>query len=102
MAAAEAVFEESLFQALKCYQFGECFRPKELIRSTVVLKREANFFTRIGKSLIFQLLPFVFDSRHGSTDSFILVVSPLKMRDQINNLWPPGSNCWKIKEVIIL
>ena len=24
------------------------------------------------------------------------------MRDQTNNLWPPGGNCWKIKEVIIL
>ena len=63
--------------SLECYQFGECFRLKEVIRSTVVLKKEAIFFTCFGKSLIFQLLPFVFDSRHGSTDSFILVVSPL-------------------------
>ena len=45
----------------------------------MILKKDANFFfTCFGKSLIFQFLPFaVFDSRHGSTDSFILVVLPL-------------------------
>ena len=43
----------------------------------MVSKKDANFFTCFGKLLIFQLLPFVFDSRHGSTDLFILVVSPL-------------------------
>lgn len=41
-----------------------------------------------GKSLIFQLLLFVFDSWLGVDDSFILVVSPLNalMRDQIIKL----------------
>ena len=42
----------------------------------MVLKKDANFFTRFGKSLIFQLLLIVFDYPYGSTDSFILVVSP--------------------------
>ena len=40
MSAVEARFEES---GLKCYQFGESFRHKEVIRSTVVLKKDANF-----------------------------------------------------------
>ena len=59
MAAVEAVFEESLCQAL-------------------ILP------TGFGKSLIFQLLPFVFDSWLAASESFILVVSPLNalMRDQ--------------------
>ena len=58
------------------------------------------FFTRIGKSLIFQLLPFVFNSRHGSTDSFILVVSPLKMRDQINNYGHPEAIAGKLRKLL--
>ena len=48
-----------------------------MIKNTAVLKKDAHFFTCFGKSLIFLLLPFVFDSRHGSTELFILVVLPL-------------------------
>ena len=48
-----------------------------MIKNTAVLKKDANLFTCFGKSLIFLLLPFVFDFRHGSTESFILVVLPL-------------------------
>ena len=40
---------------LNCYQFGECFLQKEVIRSTDVLTKDANFFTCFGKSLSFQL-----------------------------------------------
>ena len=43
MAAIKAGFEESLFQALNHYQFGECFSQKEVIRNTVILKKDANF-----------------------------------------------------------
>ena len=53
---------------------------KEVIRNIVVLKKDTNIFTCFGKSLIFQLLPFVFDYWHESTESFILVVSPLNAR----------------------
>ena len=36
--------------------------------------------TGFGKPLIFQLLPLVFDSWHGSTELFIFAVSPLNAR----------------------
>ena len=86
--------------SLKCYQFGECFRQKEVIRSTVVLKKDANFFTRFGKSLIFQLLLIVFDYPYGSTDSFILVVSPYIFLPRVFFFLPWGfSFC---REVILL
>ena len=42
--------------------------------------KERRYFTCFGKSFIFQLLPFVFDSRNGSTESFILVAPPLNAR----------------------
>ena len=58
----------SMFQALNVINLENVF----VSRSTVVLKKDANFFTCFGK-----LLPFVFYFRHGSTDSFILAVSPL-------------------------
>ena len=45
-------------------------------------KERRKFFTCFGKSLIFQLLLFVFDSRHGSTESFIWLLR-LKMRRSI-------------------
>ena len=80
-----------MFQALNVINLENVF----VNRSTVVLKKDANFFTCFDK-----LLPFFFNSRHGSTESFILVVSPLLMRDQTNDLWPSAGNCWKIKEVI--
>ena len=79
MAAVDAG-SRNLFSGFKWYQFGECLGQKEVIKNTVVLKKDANIFTCFGKSLIFQLLPFVFDSRHGSTESFTWVVSPLNAR----------------------
>ena len=74
MAAVEAVLE------ILCFQFGECFRQKELIRNTGVLKKDGNFLPALASQLIFHLLPFVLESRHGSTESFILVVSSLNAR----------------------
>ena len=79
MAAIEAGVEESLFQALNGINLENVsvsVEQKEVIRNIAVLGKDTNFFTCFGKSLIFQLLPFVFDSRHGSTESFIFVVSP--------------------------
>ena len=50
-------------------------------RNAVVLKNDAFFFfTYLDKSLIFQLFPFVFDSPHGSIESFVLVALPLNAR----------------------
>ena len=43
MAAVEAVFEESLFQTLNVINLENVSVRKEVIRSTVVLKKDANF-----------------------------------------------------------
>jgi len=47
---------------------------KEAIRNIFLLKKHTVIIlpTSFGKSLIFQLLPFVFDSWLGATESFIL------------------------------
>ena len=42
MAAVEAGFEET-FSGSKWYQFGECLCQKELVKNTVVLKKDGNF-----------------------------------------------------------
>ena len=48
--------------------------------------------TGFGKSLIFQLIPLLWDSMHGRTDSVVLVVSPLNaiISDQIQKLQTRG------------
>ena len=80
IAAVKAIFEESLFQALNVINL-----------ENVSVRKNFFSFCCLGKSLVFQLLSFVFDSRRGSTETFILVVSPLYMRAQTNNLWPPAA-----------
>ena len=89
MAAVEAGFEESLCKALSDINLENVslrFEQKEAIRNIVVLKKDTVIIlpTGFGKSLIYQLLPFVFDSWLEASESFILVVSPLNalMRDQ--------------------
>ena len=72
MAAVEAEFEES-FSGFKWYQFGECLCQKEVMKKTVI-------FYLLWKVIDFLLLTFAFDSRHGSTESFIWLVSRLKAR----------------------
>ena len=42
MAAVEAG-SRNLFSGFKWYQFGECLCQKEVIKNTVVLKKDANF-----------------------------------------------------------
>ena len=34
---------------IECYQFGECFRQKEVVRSTVVLKKDAIFLLVLAR-----------------------------------------------------
>ena len=41
------MFEESV-SGLNCYQFGECFRQKEVIRSNDVLTKDANFLPALA------------------------------------------------------
>ncbi|XP_067026602.1 bifunctional 3'-5' exonuclease/ATP-dependent helicase WRN-like [Acropora muricata] len=89
MAAAEAGFEESLCEALSGINLETVslrVKQKEAIRNIVLLKKDTLIIlpTGFGKSLIYQLLPFVFDSWLGASKSFVLVVSPLNalMRDQ--------------------
>ena len=61
IAAVEAG-SRNLFSGFKWYQFGECLCQKEVIKNTVVLK-DTNFLPALASAaLIFQLLPFVFDS----------------------------------------
>ena len=89
MAAVEPGFEDSLSQALGGINLENVslrVQQKEAIKNIVVSKKDSLIIlpTGFGKSLIFQLLPFVFDSWLGASKSFILVVSPLNalMRDQ--------------------
>ena len=42
-----SIFEESV-SGLNCYQFGECFRQKEVIRSNDVLTKDANFLPALA------------------------------------------------------
>ena len=89
MAVVEAGFEESLCRPLRGLNMENVslhVQQKEAIRNIVFLRKDTLIIlpTGFGKSLIFQLLPFVFDSWLGAKKSFILVVSPLNalMRDQ--------------------
>ena len=96
MAVVEERFEESLSRALKglnLEKFSLRAQQQEAIKNIVFLKKDTLMVLPTGfeKSLIYQLLPFVFDSWYGVTNSFILVVSPLNalMRDQtvkLNNM----------------
>ena len=75
---------------------------KEAIRNIVVLKKEhSNFFT-FGKSLTLQLLPLVFDTWHGATESFILVVLPLNtlMREQTVKLNDLQVSCLMVRYTV--
>ena len=47
MVAVEAGFEET-FSGSKWYQFGECLCQKELMKNTVVLKKDGNFLTALA------------------------------------------------------
>ena len=65
MAAAEAGFKESLCEALSGINLETVslrVKQKEAIRNIVLLKKDTLIIlpTGFGKSLIYQLLPFVF------------------------------------------
>jgi len=89
MEVVKAGFEESLCQALRGLNMANVslrVQQKETIRNIAFLRKDTLIIllTGFGKSLIFQLLSFVFDSWLGAKKSFILVVSPLNalMTDQ--------------------
>ncbi|CAB3987147.1 mediator of RNA polymerase II transcription subunit 34-like [Paramuricea clavata] len=84
--SVEALFEiESLFP-----------EQKEAIKAFI--EKDVSIFvslpTGAGKSMIFQSLPFVFDSLYGNprATSVLMVISPLKalMKDQVNYLLDRG------------
>ncbi|KAM7434963.1 hypothetical protein ABFA07_015012 [Porites harrisoni] len=92
-ASADIKFKGSLLTALRCLNLGTLTLRKEqenAVKNVVVRKKDVLVVlpTGFGKSLIFQMLPFVFDSWLYTNGSFILVVSPLNalMRDQIIKL----------------
>ena len=64
------------------------------LRAVVVQKKDCLCIlpTGFGKSLIFQLIPFVCDSLNGVSDSCVIVVSPLNaiISDQIEKLMSRG------------
>lgn len=104
MAGVETGFEESLSRALKSVSlehFSLRQQQKEAIRNIVFSRKDTLIIlpTGFGKSLIFQLLPFVFDSWLGATKSFILVVSPLNalMRDQTVKLNEMKVSCLVVR-----
>lgn len=103
MAVVEAGFEESLCWVLRGLNMENVslrVQQKEAIRNIVFLRKDTLIIlpTGFGKSLIFQLLPFVFDSWLGAKKSFILVVSPLNalMRDQTVKL-----NDMQVKSLVV-
>ena len=50
MAAVEAGLEES-FSGFKWYQFGKCLCQKEVMKNTVVLKKDGNFLPALASHL---------------------------------------------------
>ena len=90
MAAVEAGFEES-FSGFKWYQFGECLCQKEVMKNTVVLKKDGNFYL-LWQVIYFLLLTFVFDTRHGSTESFIFYLGCFAFKSEIR---PPSEKICK-------
>ena len=86
MAAPEAGFEESLSEALSGINLETAslrVKQREAIKNIVLLKKDTLIIlpTGFGKSLIYQLLPFVFDSWLGASKSFVSPLNAL-MRDQ--------------------
>ena len=106
MEAVGEGFEETLCQAIRgliLQNISLRQEQKEAIRNIVVLKKDTLIIlpTGFGKLLIFQLLPFVFDSWIGASHSFILVVSPLNalMRDQTVKLNDLQVSCLMVRNI---
>ena len=93
MAASQSKLEHSLLKTFNHLNLQSLTLREEqvnAIRNIVENQKDVLvvLLTGFGKSLMFQLLPFVFDLWLVIDDSFILVVSPLNalMRDQIIKL----------------
>ena len=92
----DSTFEEGLLYALeKIGKSGLNIKNEQklAVRSLVIDNRDvlAVLPTGFGKSLIFQLLPFVYDYMNGNrSKSSVIVISPLNglIRDQIEKLKP--------------
>ena len=91
-------FEKAMQKSFKILQLPENIELKKeqesALRAVVLQKKDCLCVlpTGFGKSLIFQLIPFVCDQLDGTTDSCVLVVSPLNaiISDQIEKLTSRG------------
>lgn len=99
-------FEEALRMSLKDLGLEALKREQRQAIESVVLKRKdvlAVLPTGFGKSLIYQVLPGVFDYMAGKFDindrSVVLVISPLNalMRDQISKLNERGMTSFMVQ-----
>jgi len=67
MAAIEQGFDKSLCQALSGINLENVSlhaEQKQAIRNIIFFKERHQFFISLGKSCVFQLSPFAFDSWH--------------------------------------
>lgn len=88
----ERAVEESLRKLSENVELKK--EQEDALRAVVVEQKDCLCIlpTGYGKSLIFQLIPFVWDSLNGVTDSCVVVVSPLNaiISDQIEKLESKG------------
>lgn len=99
-------FEECIAHGLRCLNLEHLSLRKEQVaalENVVVLKKDAIVVlpTGFGKSVIFQLLPFVFDAWFNKEDkhSMVLVVSPLNalIQDQVEKMNSQGVNSLMVR-----
>lgn len=91
-------FERAVQQSLSLLQLSENIvlkkEQEDALRAVVFNQNDCLCVlpTGFGKSLIFQLIPFVWDLLNGVTDSCVLIVSPLNaiISDQIEKLKSRG------------
>ena len=93
VAIGESCWQQAFSSVEELFEIESLFlEQKGAIRAFI--EKDVSIFvglpTGAGKSLIFQSLPFVFDSLYGNPrgTSVLMVISPLKalMRDQVNYL----------------
>ena len=101
MAFGKAV--EKSFKILQLSENIELKKEQESALHALVLHKKDCLCvlpTGFGKSLTFQLIPFVCDQLDGTTDSCVLVVSPLNaiISDQIKKLTSRGIDIVVFKE----
>ena len=91
-----ADFEATMLYALQCIGCSHLTPKPEQLASVRHVYEGRDVFvwlpTGYGKSLCYQVLPFVFDHKYSRTDSLVVVVSPLVslMVDQVDGLRQKG------------